>query len=144
METREVIGVEQDGGSWRVAMQTPNGKYLHIFPTASIDLRAAEYGMDPDDSETMLDIILHELYITDMHHLHPKFVYNTDADTAREHYLSLIEDVKKNTVQVTDPNNLLKHIHQMHPRIRSRVTHERHKTVCAELRADRMKRKEAS
>lgn len=145
METREVIEVEREGSIWRVAMQTPSGKFLYVFPVSTIDLRAAEYGMDPTDSKTMLDIILHEHYITGHEHTHPKFVYNTDEKTAREHYLGLIEDVKKNAVQVTDPNNLLEQIHQEHPRIRGELRrygmqiHDWHKQRCAELRAERMK-----
>src|SRR5690349_8643049 len=38
---------------------------LHIFPLDILEWRAAEYGIDPTDTEQLLDFVLHEPYLTD-------------------------------------------------------------------------------
>jgi hypothetical protein len=38
---------------------------LHIFPLDALEWRAAEYGIEPTDTDLLLDIVLHEPYLTD-------------------------------------------------------------------------------
>ncbi|PRX66095.1 hypothetical protein B0I32_106231 [Nonomuraea fuscirosea] len=49
---------------WGVAVVKENGsRFLKTFPHSTLEWRAAEYGIDPDDKDTLLDVILHESYI---------------------------------------------------------------------------------
>ncbi|MFG1709250.1 hypothetical protein ACFLIM_39270 [Nonomuraea sp. M3C6] len=49
---------------WGVATVRPDGgRILHTFPHSTLEWRAAEYGIDPADSDTLLDVILHEPYL---------------------------------------------------------------------------------
>lgn len=46
---------------WRVLYDKPDGgQHIHVFPKMTLDARAAEYGIDPADTGTLLDIVLHE------------------------------------------------------------------------------------
>lgn len=50
---------------WRVAVRGPGGsQYEHAFPLATLEWRAAEYGIDPTDIDTLLHVILHEPHLT--------------------------------------------------------------------------------
>lgn len=49
---------------WGVAVVKEDGsRFLKTFPHSTLEWRAAEYGIDPDDKDTLLDVILHESYI---------------------------------------------------------------------------------
>ncbi|MEU6234414.1 hypothetical protein [Kitasatospora sp. NPDC047058] len=50
---------------WVVVMTATDGsRHQHAFPKDTVTWRAAEYGINVDDTETLLDVILHEPYIT--------------------------------------------------------------------------------
>jgi hypothetical protein len=49
---------------WQVAMIRPDGnRVLHLMPRAVFDVRAAEYGVDPTDTDTLLTLVLHEPFM---------------------------------------------------------------------------------
>lgn len=49
---------------WAVVMTRPDGsKHAYVFPKFTLEQRAAEYGFDPADVETLLDIVLHEQFV---------------------------------------------------------------------------------
>lgn len=49
---------------WGVAVVKEDGsRFLKTFPHSTLEWRSAEYGIDPDDKDTLLDVILHESYI---------------------------------------------------------------------------------
>lgn len=51
---------------WRVTSLKPDGtNHCHVFPKTTMESRAAEYGIDPSDVDTLLDIVLHEPYMVD-------------------------------------------------------------------------------
>ncbi|MFC6884678.1 MULTISPECIES: hypothetical protein [Actinomadura] len=51
---------------WMVTLVRPDGgRSGHVFPKSTLEWRAAEYGIDPDDIEALLDIVLHEPYLPD-------------------------------------------------------------------------------
>lgn len=53
-----------DMNCWRVRMLRADGKpHMHTEPKQSLDWRAAEYGIDPADTDTLLEIILHEPFM---------------------------------------------------------------------------------
>jgi hypothetical protein len=61
----------------------------HTFPLDTLEWRAAEYGIDPADTATLLDIVLAEPYLTKEdwatgHRLHDA----PDIDTARADHLA--------------------------------------------------------
>lgn len=137
MENRVITAVKliNQGSSWRIEHTADIGMVARIFTVSAIDLRAAEYGFDPDDSKTVLDVILHESHLTSDGD-HPKFLVNTDADTAREYYLQQIADVKTR-VQYSDPDNLLDLVHQKHPKLRDPQLHAQHKQFIETYRNER-------
>ncbi len=50
---------------WEVALLKTDGTiHRHIMPKAALDFRAAEYGIDPADTDTLLEIILHEPHLS--------------------------------------------------------------------------------
>jgi hypothetical protein len=97
----------KDEPMWFVGLSHDDGTDPHgvAFPHATFHHRVAEYGIDSEDFDTLLDIALHEPYIN-LHHTDPTFLYNTDRETARLHHLARIQELKK-TVTHEDPNSLL-------------------------------------
>jgi hypothetical protein len=62
---RTVESVEEqrhgDTDCWHVVTRAADGHGLtHVFPKATLEWRAAEYGIDLADTDTLLDVILHE------------------------------------------------------------------------------------
>jgi hypothetical protein len=62
---RAVESVEEqrhgDTECWHVVTRAGDGHGLtHVFPKATLEWRAAEYGLDPADTDTLLDVVLHE------------------------------------------------------------------------------------
>ncbi len=52
---------------WRVRTADAAGAiHEHIFPHVTLTWRAAEYGIDPTDTATLLDIVLHEPFLPDL------------------------------------------------------------------------------
>ena len=46
---------------WDVTLKRPDGnRVTHLIPMVSLEIRAAEYGIDPQDVESLMSIILHE------------------------------------------------------------------------------------
>lgn len=64
---------------WRVTSMRPdNLLHCHVFPKTTMASRAAEYGIEPTDTDTLLDIVLHEPYmINPLDHF-----YDEDEDPA--------------------------------------------------------------
>jgi hypothetical protein len=51
---------------WYVITRAPgDGGITHVFPKGIFEWRAAEYGVDPQDIGTLLDMILHEQLMDD-------------------------------------------------------------------------------
>lgn len=97
--------VKQVGNSqcWRVRMLKADGKpHLHTMPAATLDWRAAEYGIDPSDVDALLEIVLHEPFLAmadDSEDHHPRYADDGptlwDADnttTAREAHLARVKN----------------------------------------------------
>lgn len=90
-----------DDGQLAFLMRKPDGTlHQHTVPPWTFTRRAGEYGIDPQDWDTLLDVVLHEeLADTDGPGLH-------DADTvedARGALLARVERCRKNRVTVTVP-----------------------------------------
>lgn len=121
MLTKTVIAVErpQDpklppGEFWSVIFKNSDGiQQEHRFSHETLLWRAAEYGIDPADSVTLLDIVLHEPHISTSHE-DPEFLYNTDQDTARVAHLRKISVAKSSDVTIVDPKGLFSAIHKAH------------------------------
>lgn len=49
---------------WELHIQREDGvKGVHMMPKMILDLRAAEYGIDPTDVDTLMSVVLHEPYM---------------------------------------------------------------------------------
>jgi hypothetical protein len=117
---------------WQLMMLKPDGfGHGYLFPKATLEYRAGEYGIDPEDTETLLDIVLHEPFLPDLsdpashtsdpawqlgvrgHALHPlgriragdmvpaDLWTASTIDDARTAHLARIDHVKSNIVRVT-------------------------------------------
>jgi len=95
-------------------MTQPDGtRVRHVFPPETLHWRAAEYGYDPTDAASLLDVVLHERHIVGHTHQHPDFIYNCDRDTARVGLDGRLNKVK-NRVRVVDPDGHLAKIVTAH------------------------------
>lgn len=89
-----VESVEQRDGHWLVTQThtEDNGtstRHVHAFPLDTLEWRVAEYGIDPADVDTLLDVVLTEGHLTpqdweDGHQLHNA----PDIATARADHLA--------------------------------------------------------
>lgn len=106
--TKNVSAVRQnDQGAWIVDYDNASG---HGFPLEALACRAAEYGVDPTDTDTLLEILLHEPHVG-VDQSDPTFVYNTDRDTARKAHLAR---VAASPVRVKDPHGHLDALRAAH------------------------------
>lgn len=56
-EIKEISGMP----CWQIALLRPDGaRHFHLLPGVALEWRAAEYGVDPEDVDTLLEIVLHE------------------------------------------------------------------------------------
>lgn len=67
---RTVESVEEqrhgDTDCWHVVTRAPgDGGITHVVPKVALEWRAAEYGIDPADVDTLLDVVLHEQLFDD-------------------------------------------------------------------------------
>lgn len=86
--------VESQRDGWRVALTVTGDdggvvRYLHGFPHDSMEWRAAEYGIDPADTATLLDLILIEPHLNDDERGTGHALYSApDIATARADHLA--------------------------------------------------------
>ena len=57
----ETIGADPVWGVWMVTAAGDTG--VHVFPHSTLEWRAAEHALDPDDVATIVDVILHERFL---------------------------------------------------------------------------------
>lgn len=117
MQRRTITAVRKESiGSefaWIIEMDVEGAlPWVYANPVHTLGLRSAEYGIDPNDVDTLIDIMIHE------HHFqvpdsHPTFLWNTDEKTAREAHLARVADAKTRVTHL-DPNNLLGIIRESH------------------------------
>lgn len=84
------------GDVWILATRLPGGDlFHHVFPVDTLEWRAAEYGIDPDDVDQLLAIVLAEPWMADGHdHNHEHSLHNAPTiDQAREHHLGRVRQV---------------------------------------------------
>lgn len=127
VDTVEEYFPNPDVACWVVRFIKPDGNGHHyIFPQDSLLSRAAEYDIDPKDSETLLDIIMHEQFVNPdddekaipnmkspalknqgryrKGDLMPTNLFNAATiDDARAAHLSRIDYAKRNKGQVVMP-----------------------------------------
>lgn len=84
---------------WMVSVEkdTGNGPEVvsHVFPEDTLEWRAAEYGIDPADTDTLLEMVLYEAHLTDEDpaSTHPLYISAT-REEARAAQLARIQAVK--------------------------------------------------
>ena len=86
---------------WQVLMLKPDGTHhAHLMPGGTLEWRAAEYGIDPDDVDALLEVVLHEPYmatVDDVEH-GPRYADNgpdlwtaDNTDEARDAHLARVK-----------------------------------------------------
>lgn len=84
---------------WYVDMVKPDGStHRHVFPQDTLAWRAAEYGIDPADTDQLLDIVLHEPWAP-----HPEDTITADKDPVLAAGLMSQALMARGAVQVGDP-----------------------------------------
>ncbi len=95
-----VTGVTEDTGRdlWHVTYQNAAGDVRHhVFPKNTLEWRAAEYGIDLADADTLLDVVLHE-----PHAPHPDDRLSADDDPVAAAGLMSPAPVSRGTVHAGD------------------------------------------
>ncbi|MFI6317268.1 hypothetical protein ACIBG8_07105 [Nonomuraea sp. NPDC050556] len=109
---------------WGVSRVDEQGNAkLHLFPHITFEWRCAEYGFDPDDIATILDVILHEPWIpnaddplaltderaakilADIHGLPTCWTPGVSDETRRQAHLTRIAAVKSHSARL-EPETL--------------------------------------
>jgi hypothetical protein len=93
---------------WYVITRAPgDGGITHVFPKAAFEWRAAEYGIDPQDTATLLDVILHEQLMDDDEAALLKKDVSAARSTAgaRQAYSDRLDMLKQRTRIVLDGKN---------------------------------------
>lgn len=93
-------------------VQMEDGSILfdrHVVPKDILEWRAAEYGIDPNDYDTLFDIIIAEPYIeADWYHSDQSLFFAPTIDEARENYLAKVAEVKlQMRISTRGPNHPL-------------------------------------
>lgn len=65
----------------------------HTFPEDTMEWRAAEYGIDPADLDTLLDIVLHEPHLPDDDQPELSLHNAPTIDAARDRHLARIKEI---------------------------------------------------
>jgi hypothetical protein len=124
------------GVFWCIGEKEDDGRlWVHAVAASSLHYRAAEYGVDPQDSSTLLDIVMYERFAP-VGHDDPTFVYNTDEETARLHHLSRISTAKTANAR-TDPNGLLSQIREHHRSNPDQKLIGEHREFCRKVRKEK-------
>lgn len=91
----EIIDARDDGrGHWvidRVTTLDDGSKELgvYVMPLDTLEWRAAEYGIDPSDVDTLMDVVLAEHHLTPEEHGHVPVLFTADTvDEARRAHLA--------------------------------------------------------
>jgi hypothetical protein len=93
----------------------------HVFPTDTLEWRAAEYGIDPSDVDTLMDIVLVEPYLTDDHWQAGSRLHDADTiEQARADHLARCAQAKLACRMSTrgksaEPLRAVRERHDMHP-----------------------------
>lgn len=89
-------GLEQDGELMHADITLPDGRrHRHTFPTDTMEWRAAEYGLDPSDVDTLLEIVLAEPHLDpDPDDATRSLFAAATIEEARDHHLKKIRKIK--------------------------------------------------
>lgn len=118
----KVFSVEMDErrGHWRIGQEVDDGtgavtRHLHIIPERAAVEHAAEFGLDPADSRTIIDWLLHERFVVhdDPRDTHVSCPYRNPPHIAWAAHQKAVAQVKTR-VTITDPDGHLEKIHQAH------------------------------
>lgn len=75
----------------------------HMMPEETLEWRVAEYGIDPDDKDTLLQVVLYEPHLSDAS-THPRSLWNADSvDDARAFHVERINQ-RRGTGRLTTRN----------------------------------------
>jgi hypothetical protein len=105
----DAFGLDSARPLWRAHFIKPDGSgHTHAIGITAPHWRIVEYDLDPTDTETILDIILHEQFIQ------PPDIHNMTAVEAKKIHLNNILHVKKNMVSIDHKSDHFKPFHVHH------------------------------
>jgi len=102
------FGTASDNPLWRIVLlkdDDPPYEHVIFLPHEAFGSRVAEYGLDTEDFEKVLEVVLYEPFMNEVHELDPNFLWNTDQETARLHHLARVSRLK-DEYTYNDPGKL--------------------------------------
>jgi len=96
IEVDDAILTEGSNGGrvWQVTYTVDGHVYSHVFPQSVFAWRVAEYDLDPNDVDALIEAVLYE-YHAKLDIEHPMSLRNAPSiPEARKHYLAQINTVK--------------------------------------------------
>jgi hypothetical protein len=136
-KTRVLIqDVTYDPGKrwWRIAQQVtaPDGtthRILHAIADHATVNHAAEYGLDPHDSATVVDWLLHERFAPPPADPTVLCPYRNPPQQAWAAHQERLAEVKTR-VEIADPDGHLGKIHAAHRPTKGDIATARHRVTC--------------
>lgn len=92
--TVDAVDFDEQRQLWRASLTITaddgsSVRHQHLFPVDTMEWRAAEYGIDPADTATLLDIVLAEPFLTPDDWAAGEQLYTApDIDTARRDHVA--------------------------------------------------------
>lgn len=100
---------EQEMPFWRAHYIKPGGEgHVHIFPINTPHWRIVELELDPNDMETVLEIILHEPFVPDLP------LYEMKTVDARNLHLNNIQAAKRDKVSINHKHPIFQPFYDNH------------------------------
>lgn len=128
--TYEVTAVEKQtqpyGFDWHIITKRSDGeRFIFVCHSYLFAARAAEYGIDLGDVETLMDVRFMQTF-NDIDETHPDFVYHNSEEHARKALLARVAAAKQEH-QILDPKNLLQQVKDHHKKLPHSDFHADHK-----------------
>lgn len=140
MDTYTLESVAPGQGEMLVfLLRKPDGTlHQHVAPHWIFAQRAAEYGIDPTDMDTLLDVVLHEPFADDDG---PGLHDDVTVDDARAAHLARVRRCKNTRVTVDCPGktSLVDHLKTVAPIDPADVQERRVKAATARVKAARVR-----
>lgn len=93
IESVKVVEISPGVQAIQASLTIDGARIDHVFPLDTLEWRIAEYGLDPADLDTVLDMVLAEPWLNDgVDQTHPQSLFNANTiGEARTFHLSRVQ-----------------------------------------------------
>lgn len=108
----DILGQQLVDGFYRISMNRDGVVGIHVLHQDTLMIRAAEYGLDINDAELLMEVVLREPYLG-IQHTDSDFVYRCSESDAQS---GLMDKISRNrtTTTISDPQGYLTKICSAH------------------------------